>query len=142
MSTNHALQIILYVGIALVVGCRQTSPLGVIIKGSVESDNSPLAEGLITFIPVGGTTGQKCSVLIHDGKYIFEPVEGLMAGEYRVEVMGLPPGIKAMAEGKSPSHSPSTYREIAPAFNEKTSLKCTLQATGENTADFSVKYVQ
>jgi len=142
MSKMQALPIIFCVGLISVVGCGQRSPLGMGVKGLVNADNSPLAEGLITFIPVGGTTGQKCSVPIHDGKYVFEPVQGLMAGDYRVEVMGLPPGIKAMAEGKAASHSQSTYREIAPAFNETSDLKYTLQATGENTADFSVKYVQ
>jgi hypothetical protein len=78
--------------------------------------------------------------MILNGKYVIEPAEGLAAGEYRVEVMGLPPGVKAMAEGKVPSHAPSSYREIDPAFNEKSNLKCTLQASVENMADFSVKY--
>jgi hypothetical protein len=140
MSTNFTLQIVFCIGLTVVLGCSQKSQLGLSVKGTVTADDTLLAEGLITFIPVVETTGQKCSVTIHDGKYVFEPAQGLMPGEYRVEVMGLPPGIKAMAEGKTPSHSPLTYREIASAFNEKSTLKITLQATGENTADFAVKY--
>ena len=142
MSKKSALQIIFYLGLSIVWGCGQASPLGVVVQGSVSADHSPLAEGLITFIPVGGTTGQKCSVLIQGGSYVFESNHGLKAGEYRVEVMGLSPGVKAMAEGMTPSHSKSSYREIAPQFNEKSVLKCTLTASSANTADFIVKYVQ
>ncbi len=140
MSTNLSVLIVFCVGLTALSGCGQQSPIGLRVKGTVTADNALLTEGLITFIPVAETSGQKCSVQILDGKYAFEPAQGLMLGEYRVEVMGLPPGIKAMAEGKAPSHSPSTYREIASAFNEKSTLKITLQATGENTADFAVKY--
>lgn len=142
MNTKHISQIIFYLGFAFVWGCGQASSLGVSVNGSVSADDLPLAEGLITFIPVGETTGKKCSVLIQGGSYVFEPAQGLSAGEYRVEVMGVPPGIKAMAEGKNPSHSQSSYREIALQFNEKSALKCTLKASRANTVDFIVKYGQ
>jgi hypothetical protein len=141
MSTKHVLQVIFWVGLTSLWGCGPALRPGVRVSGLVTADDSPLDEGLITFIPLNGTAGQKCSALIRDGKYVFEPDQGLMTGEYRVEVMGLPPGVKALAEGKAPTHSPSTYREIAPAFNEASTLKCTLEATGENSADFNVKYV-
>ncbi len=140
MSTNLSLLVVICAGLTALSGCGQSSPTGISVKGTVTADNALLTEGLITLIPVAETSGHKCSVQILDGKYTFERAHGLMPGEYRVEVMGLSPGIKAMAEGKTPSHSPSSYREIASAFNEKSTLKITLQATGENTADFAVKY--
>ncbi len=145
MNRFCQLYIILITGLAMTLGCTPSAPSGIIVRGSVTVEAAPLDEGLITLVPTGGTTGKKCSVEIHHGKYEFDALLGLAPGEYRVEVMGLPPGIKAMAEGKLVDHSDpkhkSTYREIAPEFNERSILRCSLVEGRENTADYQVKYV-
>ena len=126
----------------LAPGCAKQKTSDVNVNGTVTVEKTPLTEGLITFVPCNGTNGKKCSVVISEGRYIFDSSQDLAAGEYRVEIMGLPPGIKAMAEGKPPSLAKTSYREIAPAYNEKSTLHCTLQSGQENRYDFSVQYAR
>ncbi len=124
------------------LGCSTQTIQNVAAHGSVTVAKTPLPEGLITFVPCNGTPGKKCSVVITDGRYAFDSAQGLAAGDYRVEIMGLPPGIKSMAEGQPPSHHRTNYREIAPEYNEKSTLHCTLQSSQDNQADFNVQFVR
>jgi hypothetical protein len=140
MKSTHPYTFVVLLGLASTFGCEQKPVPGVRVLGSISVENKLLDEGLITFVPITGTAGKKCSVVIQEGKYAVDASQGLSAGEYRVEVMGLPPGIKDMAEGKSPSHSSSSYREIDQSFSERSNLKCTLRENVENIVNFSVKY--
>ena len=130
------------------VGCGQVPVSGEWIEGSVTVDKQPLAEGIITFVPLSGTTGGKITATIVDGKYRIDAAEGLEVGKFRVEIMGLPPGIKAMAEGKHLASSESfhsrgpreAYREIDAEFNKQSKLGCTIVHGMVNSADFDVRY--
>lgn len=106
----------------------------------VTVDKQPLPEGLITFVPLASTAGQKTSTHILDGRYSIEHAEGLVPGEYRVEIFGMPPGVRALAEGKTPEHSSSNFREIAPEFNRRSRLMWTIDQEKRTTADFEVRY--
>lgn len=123
----------------LCAGCAP-APSGVVVEGQVRAAGQPLHEGLITFEPSGATPGPKVSAVIADGNYFIPASEGLAAGKFRVEVMGIPPGVKAMAEGLPRPRGRGDYREIAAEFNRETRLRCELKSDQDNHADFDVAF--
>ena len=102
------------------------------------AEDGPLGEGLITFVPLPGTTGPKVSASIEGGRYAVAADQGLQPGDFKVEVYGLPPGVKAMAEGRHPPRGEEDYREVSPEFNSQSRLAATLTA-GANREDFRVR---
>lgn len=134
--------------VVFAMGCGIQKSNGEVISGSVTVEKRPLTEGLIAFVPLAGTNGSKVTAMILDGKYDIHSTDHLGVGKFRVEILGLPPGIKAMAEGKHIANSESldkklqrdVYREIAPEFNEQSKLECTIVSSVSNTADFEVRY--
>lgn len=124
----------------MLVGCNDRPPLGEGLSGRVIVEGNPLDDGLITLIPNAGTTGNKISTVVQAGNYQILPEDGLNAGSFRVEILGLSPSIKAMADGKRPTIGKDSYREIDERFNEKSELQCDVVAGLANVADFHVQY--
>jgi hypothetical protein len=145
--SNHQVSVSHVGGIAvaclltsIIVGCHSPSRLGEALSGQVTVEGQPLDEGLITFIPLNDTPGTKVSVTITNGQYEVLPQEGLKAGEFRVEIFGLPPSIKAIAEGLPPPMESKNYREIDAQFNTQSQTTCRLSTGQANVADFAVRY--
>lgn len=128
--------------LASLQGCSNPTTNTINVHGNVFANNQPLSEGLITFVPHNGTTGKKYSTSISEGQYATPADTVLIAGDYRVEIYGMPPEVKALSEGRIPPREKTSYREIAPQYNKKSTLHCTLVSGSENRFDFSVQYAQ
>jgi hypothetical protein len=124
-----------------IAGCG-SKPIGESISGVITVDGQPMQEGLITFEPMERTTGPKISTMIDNGSYLISPTEGIHAGIFRVEILGIPPGVKALADGRGHSESPvrprSAYREVAAEFNFQSRLFATVVKGVSNQFDFQV----
>jgi hypothetical protein len=122
-------------------GCSSEAKVGELVEGSVTVDSIPFMEGLIAFEPIKTTPGPKVTAEIVDGKFIIGPEMGLQAGEFRIEIMGIPPSVRSMAEGKSPSESDrKRYREIHADFNVRSNLKYRVKSGKVNYPSFDVRY--
>jgi len=124
-----------------IAGCG-SKPIGESISGLVTVDGQSMLEGLITFEPIERTTGPKISTIIENGSYLIKPSEGIHAGIFRVEILGIPPGVKALADGRGHSESPArsspVYREVAAEFNFQSRLFATVMKGVSNQFDFQV----
>lgn len=67
-------------------GCNSSSRQG--IEGTVKFDGTPLADGLISFLPQAGTAGPTAGSRITQGAYHIDRAKGLLPGSYRVEISG------------------------------------------------------
>jgi hypothetical protein len=137
----HPRSIVLLFILVLMAGC-DTEPSGETVCGVVTIEGQPMTEGLITFAPMGTTTGPKVSALIDSGAYSVLSTEGIHAGLFRVEILGLPPGVKALASGGDHSQlslQKSPYREVAAEFNFQSVLTANLESGVANQFDFQVQ---
>lgn len=108
----------------LVAGCGK-SPQA--ISGRVTLDGKPLSEAAIQFIPqMPGVRKTSCEV--QDGEYQLPCENGLVPGEYRVDVIDLPPLTHATAPRRS---FPARYTDRSP-------LSITVEAGGSTTFDFEL----
>jgi len=134
--------LLLYLSLVMVIGCR-SEPTGESVHGRVTIAGEPMLEGLITFQPIEETTGPKISTMIENGEYSVSPSEGIHAGLFRVEILGMPPGVKAMASGEHQPQlvprGPTLYREVAAEFNFHSQLRAVLRSGVDNRLDFQVK---
>ena len=134
--------LLLYLSLVMVIGCR-SEPTGESVHGRVTIAGEPMLEGLVTFQPIEETTGPKISTMIENGEYSIPPSEGIHAGLFRVEILGMPPGVKAMASGdlqpQLASRGPTPYREVAAEFNFQSQLRAVLRSGVANQLDFQVK---
>jgi len=67
-------------------GCNSSSRQG--IEGTVKFDGTPLADGLISFLPQPGTAGPTAGSRVTAGAYHIDRAKGLLPGTYRVEISG------------------------------------------------------
>jgi hypothetical protein len=67
-------------------GCNSSSRQG--IEGTVKFDGTPLADGLISFLPQAGTAGPTAGSRITQGAYHIDRAKSLLPGSYRVEISG------------------------------------------------------
>ena len=127
--------------VLVLASCGCSRPvIGTSVHGFVHVGKIPLAEGLITFVPLPGTDGPKISASIDQGVYQINGDRGLGNGSFRVEVFGLPPAVKAMAQGQPVSHGPNDYREIDDRFNTQSELLCEILPDQDQAHDFIVEY--
>ena len=67
-------------------GCNSSSRQR--IEGTVKNDGTPLADGLISFLPQAGTAGPTAGSQVTQGAYSIDRAKGLLPGSYRVEISG------------------------------------------------------
>lgn len=117
-----------WVGWALLIagiwGCGQ-SPQA--ISGHVTLDRRPLSEAAIQFVPkfVGV---RKTSCEIQNGEYRLPLENGLVPGEYRVDLVDLPPLTHALKQ----------RRPFPLRCSENSPLSITIAADGPRTFDFAL----
>jgi len=112
---------ILIVGIC---GCGE-SPQA--ISGRVTLDGQPLSEAAIQFIPTAPGV-RKTSCEVQSGQYRLPLENGLVPGEYRVDLVDLPPL----------SHSTKPRRPFPTRYTESSPLSMTVAADGPRTFDFAL----
>ena len=75
------------VGLLGLVGCGDPSgDLRAAVSGTVALDGEPLRQGLVRFVPLAPTTGQKLSIRVEDGRFSAEALHGPVVGRHRIEI--------------------------------------------------------
>jgi len=114
--------------LAMLQGCGSSGPRVLDVKGTVQYDGKPVAEGDITFLPeneaIGGEGGK-----IKDGKYAMKVKEG--KNKVRITASQVVPGKKGpMGEDWVEQFMPAKY-------NDSTTLSADV-ATGKTQHDFNL----
>jgi hypothetical protein len=125
----------------LAIGCGDSGPLRVAVRGKVQIDNQPLKSGRIIFIPQEPTVGPAASAHISDGIYEMSDVEGAVVGINRVE-------IKADLELGFPIDDDEAYAQrggaplppnpIPAKYNMRSELSAETFPDGPNEFDFTL----
>ncbi len=124
-------------------GCaQQESRWGV--QGSVSVNGAPLKEGRIRFVPQSDQPTAGTSVGIVSGKYVVSREEGLLPGEYRVEIEDQPWGFAfddeaaLIAYAQKYKKTPPTNR-IPARYNKASELTAVIKPDVENHLDYSLE---
>ena len=72
--------------VPLLLGCGQSGPDKVSVRGEVTYGGEPIANGDILFYPVEGTSGAVSGASISAGRYLADGKGGVPIGKHRVEV--------------------------------------------------------
>ncbi len=110
--------------IAGICGCGKAPQA---ISGRVTLDGEPLSEAAIQFIPK--TPGvRKTSCEVQNGEYRLPLENGLLPGEYRVDIVDLPPL----------SHATTVRRPFPAKYTDNSPLSITVEPDGPRTFDFAL----
>ncbi len=113
------------VALVTVLGC---GPKRIAISGRVTLDGQPLDEAALQFIPT--SPGQrKSSCEVNAGVYTLPAEIGLVPGEYRVDVVDLPPL----------SHSPAARRSFPAHYANHSPLTIEVEPDGPRVFDFELR---
>jgi hypothetical protein len=110
--------------IAGICGCGE-SPQA--ISGRATLDGQPLSEAAIQFIPKSPGV-RKTSCEVQSGAYQLPQENGLVPGEYRVDLVDLPPL----------SHSTTPRRPFPARYTDSSPLSITVEPQGPRTFDFAL----
>jgi hypothetical protein len=113
-------------------GCQ---PAPAAVSGKVTLDGQPLDEAVIVFVPLEAGR-RKTGAEIRDGAYAISAADGLLPGNYRVEIADNPPLSAAHGPGTRP-RTPSlpSGRRVLPSHYAHDS-PLTIQWSGEGEARF------
>lgn len=67
------------------LGCGNSGPQQAAVSGTVSYDGAPVADGRITFVPLGDK-GASAGDVIKDGKYSIPADKGPTFGKYKVQI--------------------------------------------------------
>ncbi|MCR9294219.1 MAG: hypothetical protein NXI32_15980 [bacterium] len=71
--------------IPILTGCGD-SRSGAAVSGRVTLDGRDLPQGMVRFVPIEGTPGQKLSAVVEAGRFHLDPEFGPAKGRYRIEI--------------------------------------------------------
>lgn len=140
---NHPLSAtVLQFCIVLLLGCSAASELKP-LEGNVTVDGAPLPNGAITFIPKEATGGPVAGASIVDGRYRISPSDGVLTGEFRVEITamrntGKKVPVIDLATGENKVVD-ETAQYIPARYNQQSELTAEVSPQGSNQFDFSIK---
>lgn len=135
-SARRAAALAFSLAAALAAGCnsRPQSPVPLSeVKGTVKYNGQPLAEGTITFMPIGGTNSATGD--IQNGEYslsTFVKGDGAPPGEYKVAVTAWDKQPEMGVEGV-----PAIPRKYLDA--NQSQLTATISSEKSQTQDFDLK---
>ncbi|MDR0522392.1 MAG: carboxypeptidase-like regulatory domain-containing protein [Planctomycetaceae bacterium] len=128
---------LIIVTITIISGCG--NPQGrLLVSGTVTLDGEPIADGTISFEPVGEQPIKvRSGTVIRNGKYTVPGTSGLVPGEYLVSISAQhDTGRMIQVEGE-------TVREIIdsipPEYGSDSKQRITVTKTGKQTFDFPIK---
>jgi len=146
--------------LSTMTGCGWGETLGVGVSGTITYKGQPIKEGLISFIPMGGTSGPSGGANIDDGRYAVSRRAGLVPGKYRVEVRAFEQTGKETAKSTQQSQmfgrpidqvttDPKALEQleklkmerkniIPPRYNENSELTKELPDQSETKVDFEL----
>jgi hypothetical protein len=127
--------------LSFVAGCGSA---GVSISGTITLDQAPLAKGVIKFVPAASVPGPAVAVDVVDGNYVASSDDGLVAGDYTVEIYtdqpptpGLDEPATYIALGGPQGKLKEIPNTVDPKFSTHSVLKVQLTQEG-HTFNFDV----
>lgn len=122
--------------LVVVAGCGSGGPPRLRVVGAVTLDGQPLADGAISFMPTG--KGVAAGATIAGGRYVVEGARGPTPGEYRVEIRASAPSGKQVKDSFGQASIAEMESIIPDRYNDKTTLRAEITASGPNQFDFSL----
>ena len=123
-------------------GCDADVDNGVKVSGTVTCDETPLSGAVITFEPIGETTGPNASVPIMDGKFEIDSDAGLHGGSYRVRFSMIPIELRRTFPPDQVAKLPPDDSVIRPDYDANSKQLCDLIAGQENSLEFAIEFLQ
>lgn len=129
-----------------ITGCSEATqgPQRAAVSGTVQLNGSPLAQGIIRFVPTDGTQGPKVSLPIQDGQFAADTDHGPVAGTNRVEIQSTDDGGLAMDDEEAVEELRRQPRKISvvtvpPIYNTHSQLKEQLLTDQLNELTFELQ---
>ena len=86
-GSNIQLIALVFAMCLLLCGCGGDSfPPRAAVSGTVTLDGTPLPQGVVRFVPVGGSANSKWSIPIVNGEFSAEKKAGPAIGKHRIEI--------------------------------------------------------
>jgi hypothetical protein len=150
MTTSHVMR---FTAIAftllssvLLVGCGPKHPFETAsTSGTVAYNGVPLKEGIIRFVPLEGTPGQKTSVNIVNGDFAVDAANGPAVGEHRIEIESTDLAGLEMDDENAIGRLKATRTRridailVPPEYNSRSQLRRTILSGRDNPFDFELK---
>ena len=125
------------IGGLLLCGCGGGGLTRVPVSGQVTLDGKPLANGSITFIPVG--QGITAGGRIVDAHYELSSKDGLVPATYQVRINASEPTGRTIVDPVGNIEIPDMRNVIPPRYNMRTELSAKVTAEGPNRFDYDLK---
>lgn len=128
-----------------IIGCGDKADQRISIHGNVTFKGEPIADGVVSLLPVGSMPGPPISGLIQAGQYSISEAEGPTVGNYRVEIEGFRKTGRKIPDMASPlpaRQQPGIIEEKMPYIPAKfnTASALTVDVTTETKElDFDLK---
>jgi hypothetical protein len=131
--------------IAAMSGCGTSSRAA--IKGTVSVNGQPLESGDISFSPVSSHGGPTAGAAIARGGYNIPAEQGLLPGDYKVQIHAFRGTGKKTWDGMGEPNAPASQKhyveeteQFIPAqYNEATELTATIVAGKKNDLKFDLQ---
>ncbi|WP_020470667.1 hypothetical protein [Zavarzinella formosa] len=122
--------LVLFLSMAALAGCGGSGPKMMKVTGTATFDESPLAEGSITFRPTSAE-GRPEGATIKGGKFELE----VSPGAYKVEISASRP----VVGGKDTGMGVPVENYIPARYNSKTELTADVKTSGPNDFKFEMR---
>ncbi len=122
---------------ALLSGCGGSGRTAV--EGTVTLDGKPLQKGRIRFCPRPGTASPSAGAKISEGHFSLASEEGLLPGEFHVEITATRPGSKKFYDRFSGKMVMLEDQYLPQRYNKNTQLQMTIPSQdGTFSKDFEL----
>jgi hypothetical protein len=136
-SSRQIACVLLFAGL-LLAGCGRSGPERYEVSGSVIFAGEKIAEGAVTFTPIGDTKGPRVGANIQQGQYHIDRSGGPVAGRHRVEITCIR---KTGRQIKMGQQTVDQTDNIIPTkySGEASELVADIQPGSKNVFDFDLK---
>lgn len=127
-------------------GCsrERPGPPTAAVRGTVTLDGVPLAEGLVRFVPIEGTSGPKTTLAVTEGRFEADAKQGPVVGRHRIEIESTDDGGYPLDDESAPQR----WREagikrihllrVPEVYNSRSTLVEEVTESGPNEFDFQL----
>ncbi len=128
----------------LICGCGgDPFPPRAAVSGTVTLDGAPLSQGVVRFVPVGGSANSKWSIPIANGEFSAEKNAGPAIGEHRIEIESTDTGGFELDDEDALGRLSAERRKVKvvkvpPWYGTSSRLKETVAEDGPNEFTFAL----